>query len=97
MKLFGRKPKPENEQVAYWRAQTVALSAELSRRSELCERFAVTNLELSRELVRLSQHSVPVAVEGDVEQPKTTRDNDRVTLNDPERQMHPEPGPERVE
>lgn len=98
MKIFGRrKAQAENEQVAYWRAQTVALAAEVTRVRDIAERFALTNLELSRELVRLSQHNAPVAVEGDVDQPKSTRDNDRVTLNDPERQLRPEPGPERVE
>lgn len=97
MRIFGRRPKPENEQVAYWRAQTVALSAEVTRVRDIAERFALTNLELSRELVRLSVHSAPDVIEGEVDQPKSTRDNDRVTLNDPERQTRPEPGPERVE
>lgn len=56
------------------------------------------NLRLSSEVLRLSQRQVPAMPDGDVEQPRSVSDNDRVVLEDAERQIRPNPPrPGRVE
>lgn len=61
-------------------------------------RLTEANLRMAAEIVRLAQRHVPVVPEGEVEQPKSLRDNDRVVLEDPDRQIRPQPPrPQRVE
>lgn len=61
-------------------------------------RLTEANLRMAGEVVRLAQRHVPVVEEGEVAQPKSVSDNDRVVLEDPERQKRPEPPrPSRVE
>lgn len=68
------------------------------RLSEDATRLSEANLTMAAEIVRLAQRHVPVVPEGEVEQPKSLRDNDRVVLEDPDRQIRPQPPrPQRVE
>lgn len=61
-------------------------------------RLSEANLKMAAEIVRLAQRHVPVVPEGEVEQPASLRDNDRVVQEDPERRIRPEPPrPQRVE
>jgi predicted translin family RNA/ssDNA-binding protein len=61
-------------------------------------RIGETVIRLTSEVVRLSQRQVPVVAEGDVEQPKSVRENDSVVLEDPERLKRPAaPRPARTE
>jgi hypothetical protein len=69
------------------------------RLGEQVHQLADANIRLTHEVIRLSQRAVPAVVDGDVEQPKSTRDNDTetVTLESPERGIRPEARPARIE
>lgn len=50
------------------------------------------NLELSREIVRLSQRAAPPVVEGEIEDPPTRSEVDRLAAKRPEQSQHPAAG-----
>jgi predicted translin family RNA/ssDNA-binding protein len=66
--------------------------------SELLHRnieVSKVNLELTREIVRLSKRQVPVVEEGDIADPPTTAEADRVAARRAEQSQAPAPGPKR--
>lgn len=68
------------------------------RLADDANRLTQANLQLTAEIVRLAQRHVPVVPEGEVDQPKSVRENDSVVLEDSERRIRPQPAkPVRVE
>lgn len=57
--------------------------------------LAKVNLELTREIVRLSRRHVPAVEEGEIEDPPTTAEADRIAARRGEQSQTPAPGPKQ--
>lgn len=102
MRLFTQRDQQtldilQHQKDAAFEAAQRVIEANL-RLADDANRLTQANLQLTAEIVRLAQRHVPVVHEGEVEQPASLRDNDRVVLEDAERRIRPEPPrPSRVE
>lgn len=101
MRLFTKKDQETLDRLQYERDMAFESAQRLMEANlrflEEQNKKAETILHLSREVVRLAQLQKPVVPEGEIEQPKSVSDNDRVTLDDPERLTRPEARPARVD
>lgn len=100
MRLFTKRDQEKLDRLQYERDTAFESAQRLMEANlrflEEQNRIGETVIRLTSEVVRLSQRQVPVVAEGDVEQPKSVRDNDSVVLEDPERRPAP-PRPARTE
>jgi hypothetical protein len=83
-----------NARIQELEARVEKLQHERDMAFESAERFALANIRLSGEVVRLSYRNVPDVPDGEVEQPTSTRESDReaaVILEDPQRRIRPQP------
>jgi hypothetical protein len=102
MRFFTQADQDKLERLQYEKDMAVEAAQRFAeanlKLADDAHNLARANIELSNELVRLSQRATPVVPDGEVEQPKSVSDNDRVTLESPERAIRPEPPrPARVE
>lgn len=103
MRFFTAKDQEQidrlqHERDAAFESASRFAEANLRLAGEL-ERSNETTFRLAQEVLRVSQRHTPVVPDGEIEQPKSTReaDRDRVVLESPERAIRPAPGPARVE
>ena len=95
MRLFTDKDQEKLDRAIYERDMAFEAAQRLM---EANLRFLEETTKLAAEVSRLSQRREPVIPDGEIEQPKSVRDNDDVVLEDPERMKRPEPPrPARVE
>lgn len=101
MRLFTDKDQEKLDRLQYERDTAFESAQRLMEANlrflEEQAKLGETIIRLAQEVVRLSQKKEPVVPEGDVEQPKSVSENDRVTLDDPERLRRPEARPARIE
>lgn len=94
MRLFTKRDQDKLDRLQYERDTAFESAQRLMEANlrflEEQNKLGETNVRLAGEVVRLAQSRVPVVPEGDVEQPKSVREND-VVLEDPERMKRPAP------
>lgn len=102
MRLFTKRDQEKLDRLQYERDVAFESAQRLMEANlrflEEQNKLGETNVRLAGEVVRLAQSRVPVVPEGDVDQPKSVRENDSVVLEDPERLKRPAaPRPARTE